>query len=283
MRRTKHAPRKPPLHALKTWATGLFARVRPDAPGKPVAMAQGVGGAPSQPPAPDRARLLLAVAEYLRQPLYALSLTSESLLRHPQRPPGPSVLLQMKAALRSLDERLDALRLMAGLDSGSLRPEVKDFSLQPLLDRLDLAYGPLAASKGLRWDVTPSAARVRSNPVLLERMLGNLVGNAVRFTARGGVVVSCRFRGPHLLLQVWDTGGGIDPAHEPHVFDAFFRGVSEADGDTGAGLGLAIVKSAAVALGIDVGVRCAAGRGTCFSLRVPLTAGAARGPASLEG
>jgi signal transduction histidine kinase len=101
-------------------------------------------------------------------------------------------------------------------------------------------------------------------------LVGNLVSNAIRFTSRGGVVVSCRRRGSCLLLQVWDTGPGIDAVHQSRVFEAFFRGVSEIDGDNGVGLGLAIVRSGALLLGIDVGLRSMPGRGTCFSLRVPM-------------
>lgn len=218
----------------------------------------------------ETSRMLAAVSHDLRQPLYALSLATESLVRHPERPPGRLLLLQMKSALQSADDLLDALLIMARLDAGGLQPRMAEFSIQWLLDRVDLVFGPQAVSKGLRWDVTPSMARVRSDPVLLERMVGNLVSNAIRFTARGGVVVSCRRRGSCLLLQVWDTGPGIDAVHQSRVFEAFFRGVSEIDGDNGVGLGLAIVRSGALLLGIDVGLRSMPGRGTCFSLRVPM-------------
>ncbi|MDO9436439.1 HAMP domain-containing sensor histidine kinase [Hydrogenophaga sp.] len=162
---------------------------------------------------------------------------------------------------------------MANLDSGSLHPDIIDFSVQSLLDDLDVAFGPLAMGKALRWDVTPCIARVRSNPVLLERMLSNLVDNAIRFTSVGGVVVSSRLSGPSLLLQVWDTGMGIAPQYHERVFDAFFR--EAPDGNRGAGLGLPIVRSGARMLGIDVTLRSVPGRGSCFSMRVPLAQGAA--------
>jgi signal transduction histidine kinase len=218
----------------------------------------------------ETSRLLAAVSHDLRQPLYALSLATESLVRHPERPPGRPLLLQMKSALQSADDLLDSLLIMARLDAGGLQPDMAEFSIQLLLDRVDAVFGPQAASKGLRWDVTPSIAKVRSDPVLLERMVGNLVSNAVRFTALGGVVVSCRRRGSSLLLQVWDTGSGIDAVHQGRVFEAFFRGVYDSEGDNGVGLGLAIVRSGALLLGIDVGLRSVPGRGSCFSLRVPM-------------
>lgn len=230
-------------------------------------------GADSLPAAMERARLLAALADYLRQPCYGLNLASDNLLRHPDQPPGAAVLLQMKAALRSLDDRLEAARLVARLEAGGFHAELSEFSMQPMLDRLDAGYGPLAGDKGLRWDVTPSIAKVRSNPVLLERMVDNLVGNAVRFTASGGVVVSCRTRGGHLLLQVWDTGPGIEPRYQARIFEAFFRDAAQATGDGSVGLGLSIVKSGAQVLGIGVGLRSVPGRGSCFSLRVPLVQG----------
>lgn len=225
------------------------------------------------PLAPERAQLLLAVADYLRQPRHASSLASENLLRGSEQASGLSASLPVRASMDSLDDRIEALGLMASLDSGSLHPERVDFSVEPLLDRLDAAFGPVAMGKGLRWDVTPSIAKVHSNPVLLERMLSNLVDNAVRLTSTGGVVVSSRLSGACLLMQVWDTGLGIAPEHQERVFEAFFRDVPQ--GDRGAGLGLPIVKSGARELGIEVALRSVPGRGSCVSMRVPLTEAAA--------
>ncbi|WP_137921051.1 HAMP domain-containing sensor histidine kinase [Hydrogenophaga sp. 2FB] len=256
------------------WLAALMARLRRGARSGRGATAVTLSGPPQWPSAetrhlaPERARLLLAVSEYLRQPFYALSLASEGVLRNLEQAPGSAALPQMRASLSSLDDRIDALGLIASLDSGSLHPERVDFSVQPLLDRLDVAFGHVAIGKGLRWDVTPSLARVRSNPVLLERMLANLVDNAIRFTTTGGVVVSSRLSGSFLLLQVWDTGLGIDPLYHGRIFEAFFRDAP--DGDRGAGLGLPIVQSGARVLGIDVSLRSVPGRGSCFSMRVPM-------------
>lgn len=256
------------------WLAALMAKLRRCTRSGRGVTAVALSGPPQWPSAetrhlaPERARLLLAVSEYLRQPLYALSLASEGLRRQFEQAPGSSAWPQMRASLSSLDDRIDALGLIASLDSGSLHPEMVDFSVQPLLDHLDVAFGHLATGKGLRWDVTPSLAKVRSNPVLLERMLANLVDNAIRFTTTGGVVVSSRLSGSFLLLQVWDTGLGIDPLYHERIFEAFVRDAS--DGDRGAGLGLPIVKSGARVLGIDLSLRSVPGRGSCFSVRVPM-------------
>ena len=162
---------------------------------------------------------------------------------------------------------------MASLDKGAHHPELLDFCVQPLLDQLDAAFGPIAMGKGLRWDVTPSIERVRSNPLLLEHMLRHLVDNAVRFTSKGGVVVSSRLSGACLLMQVWDTGLGIAPQVQERVFEAFFPHATDDDGD--AGMALPTVRSSAQALGIEVSLRSVPGRGSCFSLRVPLAQAAA--------
>ncbi len=171
------------------------------------------------------------------------------------------------------DDRTEAGGFMGGPDTGRFHPELLDFCVQPLLDQLDAAYGPVAMGKGLRWDVTPSIARVRSNPLLLEHMLTHLVDNAVRFTSKGGVVVSSRLSGACLLMQVWDTGLGIAPQVQERVFEAFFRQAADGDGD--AGMALPTVRSSARVLGIEVSLRSVPGRGSCFSLRVPLAQAAA--------
>ena len=218
----------------------------------------------------DKSRFLVAVSHDLRQPLYALTLATESMARQrPLRHPGP-MLAQMKSALESADGLLDSLHTVARLETGSLKPHIVDFSVQPLLERLDHLYGPQAVSRDLRWTVTPSIARVHSDPVLLERMLSNLITNALRFTDRGGVVVACRSRSTHLLLQVWDTGKGMSPSDQEAMFGACYRGVPESDTDNGVGLGLAIVKQCARLLDIELAMRSLPGRGSCFSLWVPL-------------
>lgn len=254
-----------PLNGLWQFMSGWRRRSR------------AAAGAEPRQLAPERARLLMAVAAYLRQPLEVSDQARDDLLRQPERVTGGLAWPPMRASLSSVGDRIDALGLIASLDSGALQPGRVDFSVQPLLDHVDEVFGPLAAGKRLRWDVTPSIARVRSNPVLLERMLSHLVDNAIRFTASGGVVVSSRLSGATLLLQVWDTGLGIDPMHHERVFEAFFRDAPE--GDHGAGLGLPIVKSGARVLGIGVALRSVPGRGSCFSLRVPLAQARHHNPA----
>lgn len=151
----------------------------------------------------------------------------------------------------------------------SSRMETVDFSVQPLLEHVDEVFGSPASDKGLRWGVMPSLARVHSHPALLERMLSQLVDKAIRFTPRGGVVVSGRARGANLLLQVWDTGLGMRAQRHEPVFKASLGG-HQFDTVHTPGLDLAVVISGARALGIGFAQRFVPGQGACCSLSVPL-------------
>lgn len=272
----------------------LADRIKADREAKELALSMGLREQVKKQEAErqsiEKSRFLAAVSHDLRQPLFALGLATESL--HAREPAHDPMVLQMKSALGSANGLLDSIMTMARLETGSLRANMSDFSIQPLLDRVDLTFEPQAMTKGLRWVVTPSIACVHSDSVLLERMVSNLVSNAVRFTHSGGVVVSCRLSGPCLLLQVWDTGAGIEPAHHETIFNEYFRGEPETESDNGVGLGLFIVKNCAAMLGVGLSLRSVPGRGSCFSLRIPLAraglpsqawvAGLQQGPA-IEG
>jgi len=223
----------------------------------------------------ERSRLLSAVARDLRQPLYAMSLTAQC-LAHQRMARSPAPLLsQLRHALESADAMLDTIDMVARLETGALRPRLAVFCLQAMLERIDREHGPRARARGLHWTVTPSLECVRTDSALLERMLDSLVTNAVDCTQRGGVLVSCRRRGHQLLLQVWDTGPGLDPASAAPAGEPHYRGprVPGADGtpaDAGVGFGLAVVTHTARLLGIRLSVRSRPGHGTCFSLLLPV-------------
>jgi len=145
-----------------------------------------------------------------------------------------------------------------------------------LADEAAAAHG-----RGLRLRWRDGGLTVLADPLLLEQILRNLVGNAVRHTTRGGVLVSARARGSSVLLQVWDTGAGIPADRQAQVFEEFVQ-LEPGQGHAGGlGLGLALVQRAAALLGTRVGVRSAPGRGSCFGLQLPL-AGAAPAPAPAQ-
>ncbi|RYF31307.1 MAG: PAS domain S-box protein, partial [Comamonadaceae bacterium] len=156
-----------------------------------------------------KSRFLAAVSHDLRQPMHALGLFIEDLRSARLDGAAAGVLDNMESALDLTNGLLDTILVMSGLESGMVNPSVTAFPVQRLLDRVAQAFSPVAEKKGLRLSVIPSSACIKSDPVLLERVILNLVSNAVRYTDKGGVAVACRSRGGAFQLQVWDTGLGI--------------------------------------------------------------------------
>lgn len=219
----------------------------------------------------ERSRLLSSVAQDLRQPLYAMSLTTRSLQRPWAFRNTAPLIAQLRTAIASADALLDALDTMAQLENGSLQPRLTVFSVQGMLERLEQQHGAQARARGLRWTVTPSLEQVRTDASLLERMLDHVVANAVRTTESGGVLVSCRRRGPCLLIQVWDTGPGFEETPSPPTERAVGPTAQAlVDAEGGAGRGLPVLRRAARVLGIGLDVRSRPGHGTCIGLLVPL-------------
>jgi signal transduction histidine kinase len=218
----------------------------------------------------DKIGFMAAVAHDLQQPLYALSLATESMVRRPHDAQDAEALAQMRSATQSADELLASLALSMRLERAELQPEISEFSVQEMFERIDALFAERARQAGLRWRVWPALGTVRSDPIMLERMVCNLVSNALRYTGSGSVLLSCRARTDHLLIQVWDSGPGIAEQEQSSIFEAYQRGSAARWQDKGMGLGLSIVARCARLLGIEIGLRSAPGRGSCFSLRVPL-------------
>ena len=218
----------------------------------------------------DKTRFMASVTHDLQQPLYALSLATESMARGPRNPQDAAALDQMRSAMHSADELLATLALNVRLERAELQPDFKDFSVQEMIERIEVLFASRAQAEGLRWRVLPSLAIVRSDPLMLERMVCNLVSNAMRYTRQGGVLLSCRARTDHLLIQVWDTGPGIAEHEQASIFEAYQRGSAAQWQDQGLGLGLSIVSRCAKLLAIRLRLRSVSGRGSCFSLYVPL-------------
>jgi CheY-like chemotaxis protein/anti-sigma regulatory factor (Ser/Thr protein kinase) len=143
---------------------------------------------------------------------------------------------------------------------------------------------PLAAAKDLRLAIVETRAWVDSDPVLLERILSNLVSNAIRYTARGGIVVGARPRGDSIVLEVWDSGVGIAPAERERIFEEFYQiGNPGSHGSKGMGLGLAIIRRLATLLEHPLRVDSEPGRGSRFSVEVPRATPAASASDSARG
>ena len=220
-----------------------------------------------------KVRFLAAASHDLRQPAQSLTLfgavLAERLADHPQLP----LVQTMNRAVDAMRALLDALLDVSRLDSGIVLPDVAPFPLAEMMERLKADYAPRAAAKGLELRVHPLRVRIRSDAVLLERLLRNLLDNAIRYTASGGVLLACRRHGMLLRIEVADTGVGIPADQFDEIFEEFVQlGNTERDRSRGLGLGLAVVKRLSRLLGLPVRVRSRTGRGTRFTVEVPLHA-----------
>ncbi len=157
------------------------------------------------------------------------------------------------------------------MDAGAIEPVPQDFSLHELLSRLRDDHRPEADAKQLTWRVVPSRLVVRSDPILLERILRNLVSNAIRYTPQGKVLLGCRRRGETVRIEVRDTGVGIAPADQSRIFEEFYQaGGANRRTKQGLGLGLATVRGLAALLGHELTLESAPGKGSTFAIEVPI-------------
>ncbi|WP_225783286.1 ATP-binding protein [Xenophilus sp. Marseille-Q4582] len=218
-----------------------------------------------------KTRFLASASHDLRQPLHTIGLLVGVLRRQPVTPEVGQLVDHIQASVGAMEALFGSLLDISKLDAGMARPVLGDHALAELLRRVAAGHAPEAARKGLRLVVVPSRCAVRTDAVLLERVLGNLVANAIRYTERGRVLLGGRRRPGGVELQVWDTGIGIAPDQLPHVFEEFFQiDNPERDRGKGLGLGLAIVKRTLELLGHPYALRSMPGRGTCFSVLLPM-------------
>jgi signal transduction histidine kinase len=219
----------------------------------------------------SKTRFFAAASHDLRQPLQALLLFADGLRYQPLPAAAAEQVEQLGDALRSLEAMFDALLDLSQLEAGAVTVNLRPVRLSALYRSLDLHLRPLAFDRGLVLECRGQDRWVQADPVLLERILRNLLVNALNCTEDGGVLLTCRPRGPaHWALQVWDTGCGIEATVLPHVFDEFFRAGRAASGrDKGVGLGLSIAQGLAELLGSRLTVRSTSARGTVFTLLLP--------------
>jgi hypothetical protein len=223
----------------------------------------------------SRSRFVAAASHDLLQPLSAAKLFISSLATEGIGPAARQTLDKAQNALRSVEGLLAALLDISRLESGKAAITIGPVRLDRLLQQLAEEFAPVAAVKGLYLRVMPCSALAESDPAYLRRILQNLIANAVRYTDTGRVLVGVRRRGPGLRIEVRDTGPGIPPEAQLDIFKEFHRVNARASASEGMGLGLAIVERACVLLGHGLGLRSAPGQGTCFTVDVPLVAGAA--------
>jgi signal transduction histidine kinase/CheY-like chemotaxis protein len=220
-----------------------------------------------------KSRFLAAASHDLRQPLHALGLLVAQLRGTETASERTRLAERIAAAVAEMNDLFNALLDVSRLDAGSLSADLENFPIAGLLARIERTYAHTAHDKDLSLRVVPSRAWVRSDAILLERILLNLVSNAVRYTSKGGVLIGCRRRGERLRIEVWDTGPGIPQSQQQYIFDEFYQ-ISDPDRDRrgGLGLGLAIVDRFCRLLDHPIAIRSRIGKGSCFSIEVPLRA-----------
>jgi signal transduction histidine kinase len=221
----------------------------------------------------SRSRFVAAASHDLLQPLSAAKLFLSSVPETDLPAPVVEAVGKAQNALVSVEGILAALLDISRLESGKAAVTVAPIRMGRLLVQLADEFAPLAAAKGLELTVRPCEAVVLSDPGYLRRILQNLIGNAIRYTETGRVLVAARARGGMLRLEVWDTGPGIAEAEQENIFKEFHRIAGRASASEGLGLGLAIVDRAAALLGHPLGLSSRPGRGTVFMLQVPLADG----------
>ena len=217
-----------------------------------------------------KSSFLAAASHDLRQPLHALGMFSQALTERTRDADDQLLAQRITSSVAALEDLFSALLDVSKLDAGVIVAQPCDFAIRPLLDRLADECLPELLERGLKLGIVCRDAVIRSDPMLIERILRNLVSNALRYTQRGGVVIGCRRRGPTYSLEVWDSGPGIPAAQRVRIFEEFYQiGNPGRDRTRGLGLGLAIVRRLAELLGHAIDVQSRDGRGSVFRLRVP--------------
>lgn len=218
-----------------------------------------------------KSKFLAAASHDLRQPIHAQGLFMEVLARSELSATQRDVLANARATWQASAEMLDTLLDFSRIEAGVIEPQPRPFHLQKLLNKIENELAPQADAKGIVYRTRETRVAVHSDPALVELILRNLVSNAIRYTERGGVLLACRMRDGEVLLEVWDTGIGIDAVNQQAIFREFHQlGNSERDRRKGLGLGLAITDGLVRVLGHELSLASQPGRGSMFRLRLPL-------------
>jgi signal transduction histidine kinase/DNA-binding NarL/FixJ family response regulator len=218
-----------------------------------------------------KSRFLAAASHDLRQPLHALNWFVTQLRGEKDQGEKARLIEQIDTATGAMNELFNALLDISKLDAGVLAPTISEFPVDQLLKRIAMTFSATAREKGLRLRIISNDAWIRSDFILLERILINLVSNAVRYTVKGGVAIGCRRRTGLLRIEVWDTGVGIADNQRQNVFREFYRlGTTEQDPGHGLGLGLAIVDRLCRLLGHPIELTSRVGHGSRFAVSLPL-------------
>lgn len=214
-----------------------------------------------------KSRFLAAASHDLRQPLHAMQMYLAALGQRIHDNKTLAILSDTQAVALATGRLLNSLLDISQLEAGAVTPQPEDFRVQELFNRVTISFLPLSYKKGLMLHAVPTTAVVRSDPALLERIVGNYLSNAIRYTSKGKVVLGCRSRGDKIAIQVWDSGPGIPSDQAKAIFEDFHQlHNEERDRSKGLGLGLAIVRRLAECLGHEVEHSSVLGKGSYFGI-----------------
>ena len=217
-----------------------------------------------------KSRFLAAAGHDLRQPLHALGFFVDALQEQQLPPDGRVVVSNIRRSVDAMEDLFNALLDVSRLDAGIVRPRIATIALAPLMERVRLEYDPVACQKALSLRVARTSLFVRSDPVLLERIMRNLVANAVRYTDRGRVILGARRDAGSVRIEIWDSGRGIPKDKHREIFQEFRQLENpQRDRRKGLGLGLAIVERLVNLLDHPLELRSQLGRGSVFAFTVP--------------
>ncbi len=221
----------------------------------------------------EKTRFLAAASHDLLQPLNAARLYTSTLYERTRGTPTAELAASIDASLNAVEDIMSTLLDISRMDSGALKITRTNFDILDLLKKIEIEFQPLASEKNIELRVVGASFTVRSDRMLLARVIQNLVSNAVKYTRPGGrVLVGCRRRGEQVRLDVIDTGIGIDRHQHQLIFTEFSRLEQGARIAPGLGLGLSIVQRILVALDHPMEIESNVGRGSRFSVTVPLVA-----------
>ncbi|MBS0251855.1 MAG: hybrid sensor histidine kinase/response regulator [Proteobacteria bacterium] len=217
-----------------------------------------------------KTRFFTAVGHDLLQPLHAARLTLSELTDAQQGADNKRLAHNISHALVSIEELLTSILDISKLEAGVFVPNIQTVGLEAIFEQVANSLEPVTRHKGLRFRWRPTALAVRSDPLMLRRIVQNLLANAAHYTDHGGVLLAARTRGNEVVIEVWDTGPGIPQQEQYRIFEEFQRGTaSERSGGAGFGLGLAIVRRMVDALGHRLELQSRVDHGSRFSVYAP--------------
>jgi len=237
---------------------------------------QGVGLQNAKEDA-DRANkaksVFLASASHdLRQPLNAMQMYIAALKTKVNDEEALKIIEDINSVSASTARLLNALLDVSELEVGAIKPRYEEFPINNIFTSIFQSFSPLAKDKSLQFRIVPSSIFVKSDPDLLERILGNFMSNAIRYTESGSVMIGCRRRGNMVSIEVWDTGCGISDNQMSSIFEDFYQIENkERDRSKGLGLGLALAKRLSISLNHKIESKSRLGSGSCFSVLVEIS------------